>query len=219
MLTRRLTTALVAALCLAACDPTTAAQPDPGALGPAAPVDLAGLIVAPEATMTGYERELFPHWAASDTPSCDTREIALQRQGSAVVQDAQCRAVSGHWLSPYDGVEIADSSAADVDHLVPLAEAWRSGAVAWTTPARRAFANDLAGDQLIVVSATSNRSKSDQDPAHWKPTVQSHWCLYATRWITVKLRYQLTADPSERDHLAAMLATCPTTQQGSSITS
>ncbi|MFD0343627.1 DUF1524 domain-containing protein [Streptomyces sp. NPDC127117] len=95
-----------------------------------------------------------------------TREVTLQRDGQNVVQDDQCRAVSGTWYSEYDGLTIDSVSRIDIDHVVPLKEAWRSGASEWTTPERRAFANDLVHSQLIAVSAGSNRAKGDKDPGN-----------------------------------------------------
>ena len=70
--------------------------------------------------------------------------------------------------------------------MVPLANAWRSGAGKWTEEQRTEFANDLTRPQLMAVSAASNRSKGDQDPSQWKPPQKDYWCEYAQRWIAVK---------------------------------
>ncbi|WP_371094995.1 hypothetical protein [Streptomyces sanglieri] len=51
-----------------------------------------------------------------------------------VVQDDQCRAASGTWYSEYDGLTIDSASRIDIDHVVPLKEAWRSGASQWSPP-------------------------------------------------------------------------------------
>jgi hypothetical protein len=169
---------------------------------------LDSLVIAPQGSMSGYSRDRFPHWAGNGD-SCDTREIALQRQGAAVVRDAQCRATAGNWRSPYDGVELTDAADADIDHVVPLAEAWRSGAMGWTTERRKLFANDLSNPQLLVVTASSNRSKGDQDPAQWKPPAHEYRCTYAQNYVSVKAAYQLTVDQAEHDALAQMLAGCP----------
>lgn len=174
---------------------------------PAATPELSALRIAPEGKMAGYSRDRFPHWSSQGN-SCDTREIVLQRQGAEVRSDKNCKAVAGSWTSPYDGVVVKDAGDVDIDHTVPLAEAWRSGADKWTDDERAKFANDLGGIQLLATSATSNRSKGDQDPAKWKPPVQSYWCTYAKHWVEVKTAYKLAVDQAEHDALASMLARC-----------
>ncbi|TCO55184.1 HNH endonuclease family protein [Actinocrispum wychmicini] len=169
--------------------------------------ELAALRIAPPGPMSGYSRDRFPLWA-SGPDSCDTREIVLQRQGANVTRDNRCKAVSGTWTSPYDGVKITEAGKVDIDHMVPLAEAWRSGATSWTDERRKQFANDLTNPQLFAVSANANRSKGDQDPAQWKPPLRTFWCTYAKDYVTVKAAYQLTVDQAEHDALAEMLGTC-----------
>ncbi|MCX5115345.1 HNH endonuclease family protein [Streptomyces sp. NBC_00378] len=170
---------------------------------------LTDLVVADEEDVPGYSRTKFPHWI-TQYGTCDTREVVLQRDGQDVVQDDQCRSISGTWYSEYDGKTVASASGIDIDHVVPLKEAWRSGASQWTTPERRAFANDLVHSQLIAVSASSNRAKGDKDPGNWKPPLQSYWCTYSRAWISVKANYQLTANPAEAAALSEMLDTCGT---------
>lgn len=181
--------------------------PVPTGAAPSGSKDLGALKIAPEGKMAGYSRDRFPHWASQGN-SCDTREIVLQRQGTDVKTDKDCKAVSGTWNSPYDNVVIKDAGEVDIDHTIPLAEAWRSGADKWTDDERKAFANDLGGIQLIAVTAKSNRGKGDQDPAKWKPPVEAYWCTYAQHWISVKAAYKLTADQAEHDALAVMLKAC-----------
>ncbi|MEU6019631.1 DUF1524 domain-containing protein [Streptomyces sp. NPDC047515] len=127
-----------------------------------------------------------------------------------MVQDDQCHAVSGTWYSAYHGRTIESASCIDIDHVVPLKEAWRSGTSAWSTPERRAFANGLIHSQLIAVSAGSNRAKDDKDPGDWKPPLQSYSCTCSRAWISVKATYQLTVNPSEAACLPQMLDTCDT---------
>ncbi|WP_424187299.1 HNH endonuclease family protein [Actinokineospora sp. G85] len=165
---------------------------------------LAQLVVAEEDTGHPYNRDDWPHWSAQGQ-SCDTREEALKRQGAEVRTGAACKVESGTWTSLYDGVPITDARDADLDHLVPLAEANRSGTREWTREQRKAFANDL--DQLLVVSARSNRQKGDQDPAKWLPDA-SHSCEYAARWVAVKTKYKLTVDRAERETLDSLLTRC-----------
>jgi hypothetical protein len=125
------------------------------------------------------------------------------------VQRDGCDVVAGRWTSVYDGVVVTDPSQLDVDHMVPLAEAWRSGASTWDGTRRARFANLLDDpDHLVAVTATTNRSKSDSPPDQWRPGREQTWCWYATAWITIKVAWSLTATTSERDALGQMLDTC-----------
>ena len=158
----------------------------------------------------GYLRELFPTWLDLDGDGCDAREDTLIAESLVkATVGAGCHVLAGDWLSIYDGIEITDPSKLDVDHLVPLGEAWRSGAYRWNAPRRAAYANDVSeSDHLIAVTAASNRSKSDSTPDQWRPPAQASWCRYATAWVEVKRHWVLTVTTTERDALGQMLDTC-----------
>ncbi|MCZ7431040.1 GmrSD restriction endonuclease domain-containing protein [Streptomyces sp. WMMC1477] len=164
------------------------------------------LTVDSEDSLSGYDRDLFPHWI-SQGDNCNTREVVLQRDGYNVTTDSECRATGGRWYSQYDGVTLYDSSDLDIDHVVPLAEAWRSGAHSWSYSKRRSFANNLSAAQLIAVSASSNRSKGDRDPSEWLPR-SSYQCLYARSWVWVKYNYYMKIDPAEKSALRSVLNGC-----------
>jgi len=168
--------------------------------------ELNALTVAAEGSMTGYSRDLFPHWITI-SGNCSTRETVLTRDGSNVSVDGSCYPVSGSWYSQYDAVTLTSPSSVDIDHVVALAEAWRSGAASWTASRRQSFANDLTRPQLIAVSATSNRSKGDQDPSAWKPRA-SYQCTYARMWIRSKYAWGLKLQASEKSALQSMLNGC-----------
>ncbi|SDD54445.1 hypothetical protein SAMN05216270_10512 [Glycomyces harbinensis] len=94
--------------------------------------------------------------------------------------------------------------------MVPLAEAWDSGARGWDPGRREAYANDLGeGVALIAVTARSNRSKADQDPAEWMPPSASAACRYVYEWVSMKTRWGLSVDQVEADALEAIVAACP----------
>ncbi|KAI0318655.1 hypothetical protein OF83DRAFT_1056533 [Amylostereum chailletii] len=166
---------------------------------------LGQLTVATESNSPAYARSEFKTW---DTISgtCDTRETVLKRDGTSVVTDSACKATSGKWVSPYDDLSTTDASSLDIDHLVPLKEAWVSGARDWTAAQRESFANDLTRPQLIAVTNSLNRSKSDKDPAEWVPPLDSFKCEYARAWITVKHFYDLTLDSAEKSALSDLLS-------------
>ncbi|MEU7907975.1 HNH endonuclease family protein [Actinoplanes sp. NPDC049118] len=167
---------------------------------------LDGLTVAKAGSMRGYSREKFPHWRSAGS-NCDVRDTVLKRDGTKV-KFSGCNVVAGTWVSVYDGDRIADPGKVDIDHMVPLANAWRSGAGSWTTQEREDFANDLDDPQLVAVSASSNRSKGDQDPSTWKPERTDAWCEYAQDWITVKAKWKLTVTTAEKSALTEMLGSC-----------
>lgn len=115
---------------------------------------LSTLTIRPQGSSTGYDRDQFPHWETQPGSACNTRELVLARDGVNVVQDpASCAATSGIWRSPFDGATWRAPGDVDVDHLVPLSNAWRSGASDWSLARRRAFANDLVNPELIVRSS------------------------------------------------------------------
>ncbi|MGW7437170.1 HNH endonuclease family protein [Streptomyces sp. NPDC054849] len=168
---------------------------------------LAALKVAPAGTMAGYSRAKFTHWSEQGD-KCDTRETVLERDGADVARDAECQAVSGTWKSLYDGAVVTDAKKMDIDHMVPLAEGWRSGAARWDAARRKAFANDLTHPQLLAVTASSNRSKGDQSPDLWQPPERASWCQYGRAWTAVKSTYELTVTEPEKKMLTTMLDTC-----------
>jgi DNA uptake protein ComE-like DNA-binding protein len=168
------------------------------------------LIVTAETARTGYDRALFPHWLDVNGTGCTTRQDMLFATVIGFPQvDVfdRCVIVEGDWYSVYDGITHAGQPGdLDVDHVVALAEAWDSGAWAWSDTTRRRFANDP--DNLLVVTASSNRSKADRDVGEWRPVRRDAWCLTATITVRVKVRYGLTADEREAQALTDMLATC-----------
>ena len=169
----------------------------------------AALLVAPEIS-SGYNRDLFPHWIDADRNGCNTRyEVLIAEAISPPTVSGRCRLTGGSWRSEFDNKVINNSSRLDVDHFVPLAEAWRSGAAYWSAQQRIEFANDLSlPDSLIAVSRSSNRSKSDLDVAQWLPPNQNYRCQYLTSWVEVKFKWKLTVDVAERKALEDGLLNC-----------
>ncbi|EPQ53144.1 hypothetical protein GLOTRDRAFT_111872 [Gloeophyllum trabeum ATCC 11539] len=168
---------------------------------------LSELTVATPSNSPAYARTEFKTW---DTISgtCDTRETVLKRDGTNVETDSACKATSGNWVSPYDNVATTLASDLDIDHLVPLKEAWISGARDWTDAQREAFANDLTRPQLLAVTDNLNESKGDKDVAQWMPPLESYHCTYVRAWVTVKHYYDLTIDSDEKTALQKYLADC-----------
>ncbi len=185
----------------------------------AAQTKLSELRVKAAGSMTGYSREKFPHWSdaqeygwvlPSTTPdpgSCDARDGALIRDGrGAEKMGRYCDVISGTWVDPYGGLTYTNPSDIDIDHMVPLANAWRSGASSWTTAKREAFANRPLG--LLAVEDNLNASKGDRGPEAWKPPRTAYHCTYATKWVNVKHYWKLSVTSAEKGALTQMLSTC-----------
>lgn len=164
--------------------------------------------------MSGYSREKFPHWSKADKfgwsppqPSCNSREAALIRDGKDVkVVGNDCKVSSGTWLDPYTAKTFTDPSDIDTDHVVPLANAWRSGTSKWDNGERERYANDP--DVLLSVEDNANQTKGDKGPEAWKPPNKAEWCDYAVRWVGIKAKYELSINEQEKAALAEMLNTC-----------
>ncbi|MEE1735500.1 HNH endonuclease family protein [Streptomyces sp. BE147] len=225
--------ALIAALALAslvACNPGAAESDPAGVAGgekppatsaPGTPAGSGGpgikeaiaLIPAGDEVRDGYERDSFKHWVDEDSDGCSTRsEVLLSEAVVKPEQGARCALTGGEWMSYYDEVTVTAAGKLDIDHLVPLAEAWDSGASKWDADRRMRYANDLGAERsLVAVTAKTNRSKSDKDPAQWLPPAASAQCTYGADWVATKLRWKLTADNKERAALESLADGCPDT--------
>jgi hypothetical protein len=177
--------------------------------------DALGQMQIAEESRAGYQRDSFKHWNAGLdlADGCNTRaEVLLDEASEAPTVATGCKLSGGEWLSYYDGQEVADPAKLDIDHMVPLAEAWDSGASTWDAKRREAYANDQdAATSLVAVTARSNRAKADRDPAEWMPPLPDAHCRYVGEWTATKLRWGLTADQAEADVLKVYAEVCETT--------
>ncbi|WP_183097844.1 HNH endonuclease family protein [Nocardioides pelophilus] len=168
---------------------------------------IASLTVATE-VRTGYERSKFKHWVDADGDGCSTRTEVLDIESETSVTCSNL--AGGRWFSYYDRVSWTDPSRIDIDHMVPLAEAWDSGARNWTAAQREAYANDL-GDYRTLVGVTDsvNSAKGDQDIAEWKPTYDK--CRYLREYVAVKIRWRLSVNSGEKTAMQNLAAGCTNT--------
>lgn len=168
------------------------------------------LTVAAE-SRSGYDRSLFRHWVDADGDGCSTRnEVLISEADDPVSVSGSCTLSGGRWYSYYDAVSQTSAGALDIDHMVPLAEAWDSGASSWSAATREAFANDLGDSRsLVAVTAGENRSKGDQDVAEWLPAKEQ--CRYLREFVAVKLRWRLRVDSGEKAAMNALAGSCTNT--------
>jgi hypothetical protein len=195
---------------------------------------LATLPVAPAGPMNGYDRDCGPGEACVFGPSwsddvdvagghngCDTRNDLLNRDvqagqvnGAPVPKryrpPGQCVVIEGVLADPYTGSTIhftkERAEQVQVDHVVALAAAWRSGAAGWDPHRRQNFANDPLN--LLVVDGETNQSKGDATADEWMPPNNAYRCEYARVVVTVKATYQLAVTAAEQAALKSALGAC-----------
>ena len=161
-------------------------------------------VAVAEEHIGGYKRSLFKHWIDANKNGKDTRaEVLIAESLVSVRFSSTGKTVSiGKWFSLYDGETWTKASDVDVDHVVALAEAWRSGAWKWSSSRRQSYANDLGvAWTLRAVTDNVNQEKSDDDPTYWLPPLESATCVYLTEWVAVKIRWKLTVDAEERQSI------------------
>lgn len=161
-------------------------------------------VAVAEEHIGGYKRSLFKHWIDANRNGKDTRaEVLIAESLVSVTFSSTGKTVStGKWLSLYDGETWTKASDVDVDHVVALAEAWRSGAWKWSSARRQSYANDLGvAWTLRAVTDNVNQEKSDDDPTYWLPPLESATCVYLTEWVAVKIRWKLSVDAEERQSI------------------
>ncbi|WP_035856883.1 HNH endonuclease family protein [Cryptosporangium arvum] len=141
---------------------------------------------------------------------CDTRNDILRRDakpGTVRTKSGTtgCKVTGGTWVSPYNGATYKSTKKIQIDHIIPLARAWASGAKKWPADRRLAFANDP--DNLIAVDGSSNQSKSDKGPSAWRPA-QPYQCVYAVRYVRAVSKYSLPITSTDKSALKSMLDGC-----------
>ncbi|WP_227998877.1 HNH endonuclease family protein [Nocardia australiensis] len=195
--------------------------------------DLVGkLTEAPESPMTGYSREKFPHWDTNKPDHgfgddyaqysrCTSRDAMMLRDatGNVTLDPRTCKFTvgkDGGWQDQYGFIDsktgqlkpykwMTDPSGVDADHIVALAEAWRSGADKFDNDTRRHIANDAVN--LVASDPSANRSKGDQDVATYLPP-GNYRCGYLDRYVKIKIKYALTVDPAEHTALRNAVDDC-----------
>ncbi len=155
-----------------------------------------------------YSRQDFGYQADLDGDGCFTRaELLMARSLIPVSMDSgsNCRVLRGAWQDAYSGDTLYSSDSVEIDHLVPLKEAFTSGADRWPSERKRIFANTDSLDQLVVARASTNHSKGSRDIGAWQPESKQAKIRYALSWARIKVAWELTADAKELGALKAIL--------------
>lgn len=139
----------------------------------------------------------------------DTRAKVLIRDSKVSVSftgTKTCTVDSGLWYDPYSNESFEAASQVQIEHVIPLSEAHKSGAWAWTQEKRKVFTNFLDSSyHLLPIKGSVNSSKGDRDPAEWMPPNKAYWHQYALNWVKIKNRWDLTANAEELDSLHSLL--------------
>ncbi|WP_082534914.1 HNH endonuclease family protein [Nonomuraea pusilla] len=177
---------------------------------------LGKLAVKGRAPKTGFDRDQFgPAWSDVDHNGCDTRNDILKRDLENETFKSgthDCIVLTGTLKDPYSGKTIEfkrgqnTSTAVQIDHLVPLSDAWQKGAQQWSAAKRKEFANDPLN--LLAVDGPLNGQKSDSDAATWLPPRRAYWCAYVIRQIDVKDKYGVWVTSGEKDAMEKILKDC-----------
>lgn len=169
------------------------------------------LVVAAESN-SGYDRDrYFGQWIDANKDCQNSRhEVLLQetRVTATYTSSRRCSVKYGKWVTTWDNKIHTSATTVQIDHTVPVHEAWGSGAKKWTQAKRVAFYNDISDKRTLNAQTSAlNSSKGARGPEQWLPP--KNRCAYVTSWVAVKKRWGLTVDTTEKAALTRLAAGCP----------
>jgi hypothetical protein len=151
-----------------------------------------------------YMRKLhFGRWIndPTDDTCMNTRARVLVRDSLDAVSfrhGKQCVVDTGLWDDPYTGNQVTVAKEIQIDHMVPLKNAYLSGAWQWDYKTRCLYANYMGyKGHLVSADGHENMAKGDRAPDKYLPTNTKHRCQYIKDWLAIKLIWKLTMTPSE----------------------
>ena len=167
------------------------------------------LPVSPENTSPYDRSRSFGGWGDTDGDCQSTRHEVLIAEGTGVgLSASRCTVTSGTWRSFYDGRTYSGPQSVQIDHMVPVSEAWDSGAQRWTQQRRIRFYNDPGvAYALNAIPESLNQAKADKGPEAWMPPANR--CRYVEVWTAMKHRWGLSVDSAERSALVRYADGCP----------
>jgi hypothetical protein len=149
-------------------------------------------------------RHHFGGWVNEDSDkNClDTRAEVMVRDAadpsSVQFRPDGCVVIKGLWHDPYTGTDFKTANAIQIDHVVPLKNAYESGAHDWEPPRRCHYANFLHNRfHLLAVNAHENMSKGDKSPERYMPPDTKFQCEYLHDWMMIKTIWQLSVTRAE----------------------
>lgn len=151
-----------------------------------------------------YKRKYFKHWIDKDGDCRNKRAEVLKERSSKEVtynksKRGLCTVKTGEWTDFYYPEVHTQASKVDIDHVVPLKDAWVSGAHAWSKDKRTQFAND--DENIVITNRKYNRSKGAQTPLSWAPVHREYYCKYVKLWVKIKQKYDLVINPKIYEYM------------------
>lgn len=142
-----------------------------------------------------YDRDDWGSWIDEDGDGLNTRHEVLAEESLIKPVISNNKVVSGKWFDKYTGKYFTNPSDLDIDHLVPLKNAYISGASNWSKKKKNRYYNYLKYDNhLIAVSKSANRNKSDKSPVEWLPPNKEYQCEYVREWYKIKTAWGLSIE-------------------------
>ncbi len=159
-----------------------------------------------------YKREeQFGHWInAPDDGTCyNTRAVVLIRDSNKEVTFAdnnKCSVVTGNWQDDYTGETFTKREEIQIDHVVPLKNAYISGAYRWSFKGRCLYANYLGYDfHLKSVNGSQNMKKGDRSPDKYMPPNTEYACSYLKSWLSIKFLWGMRMTDAEASYISTAL--------------
>lgn len=170
---------------------------------------LLGILTSSLYACPKYNRDLqYGGWKSwGDCQNTRAKVLIRDSQVPVVFKEAKtCDVDSGLWYDPYSDETFHLASQVQIEHVIPLSEAHKSGSWAWTLEKRKTFTNFLDSTyHLLPIKGSVNSSKGDRDPAKWMPPNKAYWTQYAINWVKIKNRWDLTSNSDELDTLHILL--------------
>lgn len=167
------------------------------------------------AAIPKYNRvEMFGGWVNENAPEdcLNTRAEVLMRDATSedkikFSSQNPCQVYKGEWNDPYSGKTYKLAKAVQIDHVVPLKNAYKSGAHQWTKDRRCHYANYLKDNgHLLAVSGHENMSKGDAGPERYLPPNEEYVCEYLHNWLRIKATWSLGFSENEALAVSESLA-------------